>query len=139
MRRNICSWLKGSVAVIGGIMSYLWGPWDALILALVACAIVDYITGVMKAACKRELSSEVGFKGLAKKVFMFAIVAVAVLIDRIVPAANQAIRSAVILFYIANEALSITENAGEMGLPIPAVIRKTIASLRKACGEEDEK
>jgi toxin secretion/phage lysis holin len=136
--RNLCAWIKGGAAFVGGIVAYLWGPIDALIIALVACAVTDYITGVLKGICKKELSSEIGFKGLAKKVFMFAIVAVAALIDRVIPAANQAIRSAVIMFYIANEVLSIIENAGEMGLPIPGVIRKVIASMKKACGEDEE-
>lgn len=134
---NGAMWIKTTMAALGGIVAYLWGVWDALIIALVVCAALDYITGVLKALCKKELSSEIGFKGLAKKVFMFAIVALANIIDCVIPATNGAIRSAVMLFYIANEALSIMENAGEMGIPIPKILQSAIKSLKKTSGESE--
>lgn len=134
---NEATWIKTAIATLGGFAAYLWGAWDALIIALVVCAALDYITGVLKALCKKELSSEIGFKGLAKKVFMFAIVALANIIDCVIPATNGAIRSAVMLFYIANEALSIMENAGEIGIPIPKILQSAITSLKKTSGEDD--
>lgn len=136
--QNEVNWIKGVVAVIGGIAAYLWGPWDALIITLVTFVALDYITGVIKAGVLKKLDSAVGFRGLLKKLFIFAMVALATVIDRIVPAANNAIRSAVMLFYIANEGLSIIENAGEMGLPVPKILKAAIASLKKNSGEEDE-
>ena len=132
------TWIKAAIAAMGGIAAYLWGPWDALIIALLVCAAIDYLTGVLKALCKKELSSEIGFRGIGKKIFMFAIVALANIIDGCVPATNGAIRSAAMLFYIANEGLSIVENAGEMGLPVPKILKDAIKSLKKTSGETEE-
>ena len=104
---NMVDVLRIAAAGIGGIVTYIWGPWDALIIALVAMVVIDYITGVIKAAVQGKLSSLVGFKGLLKKVAIFLLVAVGVMVDRVIPATNEAVRSAVIFFYIANEGLSI--------------------------------
>lgn len=136
MNNGVLIWIKGIIAALGGIAAYLWGPWDALIIALVACVVIDYITGVAKAAYKHELSSEVGFKGIVKKVMIFVLVGLASIIDHAVPAANSAFRSAVTLFYIANEGLSILENAGELGLPLPNILKKALAKLKEQSGEE---
>lgn len=138
MNSSFGDWVKGILAAIGGIAAYLWGPWDALIIALVACVVIDYITGVANAWCKHELSSAVGARGLLKKIFIFVLVALATIIDRVIPATNQAIRAAVMIFYIANEGLSILENAGELGLPLPTVLKKALAALKKQAGEPDE-
>lgn len=134
---NNTDWIKCIVAACGGILAYLWGPWDALIIALIVCMAIDYLTGVIKAWCNKELSSTIGFKGLGKKVIIFGLVALATMIDRIVPAANQAIRAAVIMFYIANEGLSILENAGALGLPMPKALKSALKALRKDAGEDD--
>ncbi len=122
--------LRIAAAGIGGIVTYIWGPWDALIIALVAMVVIDYITGVIKAAVQGKLSSLVGFKGLLKKVAIFLLVAVGVMVDRVIPATNEAVRSAVIFFYIANEGLSILENAGELGLPLPAALKKSLEKMQ---------
>lgn len=115
--------------------AYIWGPADALIITLVCLAVFDYITGVAKAAIRRELSSGAGFKGLMKKVTIFVLVGLAALVDRIVPAANGAVRSAVIMFYIMNEGLSIVENAGGMGLPLPEKLSDALRKLHNGDGE----
>ncbi|MEA5059805.1 MAG: holin [Clostridia bacterium] len=127
---------KSVVAVIGGIAAYLWGAWDALIQVLVAVVVIDYVTGVIKAAVKGELSSGVGFKGLAKKVAIFLIVALGVLVDTAIPATNGAVRSAVIMFYVANEGLSILENIGQLGVPLPVVLKGWLAKLKEEGGED---
>ena len=132
------SWIKALAATVGGIIAYLWGPWDALIIALIVCVAVGYITGLIKGWCKKELSSEIGFKGLAKKVIIFGLVALASMIDKVIPAANQAIRAAVIMFYIANEGLSILENAGELGLPLPVKLKNALKSMKTQSGEKNE-
>lgn len=106
---------------------------DALINALIALVALDYVTGVICAAANKRLSSEIGFKGLIKKAVIFALVAVAGVADKVIPATNQAIRAAVILFYIANEAISILENAAELGLPVPEKLK---AVLIKTKGED---
>ena len=127
---NVVDALGIAAAGIGGIVTYIWGPWDALIVALVAMVIIDYITGVIKAAVQGKLSSAVGFRGLLKKVAIFLLVAVGVMVDRVIPATNEAVRSAVIFFYIANEGLSILENAGELGLPLPAALKKSLEKMQ---------
>lgn len=127
---NMVDALRIAAAGIGGIVTYIWGPWDALIIALVAMVAIDYITGIIKAAMQGKLSSLVGFKGLLKKVAIFLLVAVGVMVDKIIPATNEAVRSAVIFFYIANEGLSILENAGELGLPLPAALKKSLEKMK---------
>ena len=127
---NMVDVLRIAAAGIGGIATYIWGPWDALIIALVAMVDIDYITGIIKAAVQGKLSSLVGFKGLLKKVAIFLLVAVGVMVDKIIPATNEAVRSAVIFFYIANEGLSILENAGELGLPLPAALKKSLEKMK---------
>ena len=133
MSEKAVMWIKGAIAALGGAAAYLWGPWDALINALIALVALDYVTGVICAAANKRLSSEIGFKGLIKKALIFALVAVAGVADKVIPATNQAIRSAVILFYIANEAISILENAAELGLPVPEKLK---AVLIKTKGED---
>ena len=133
MSEKAVMWIKGAIAALGGAAAYLWGPWDALINALIALVALDYVTGVICAAANKRLSSEIGFKGLIKKALIFALVAVAGVADKVMPATNQAIRAAVILFYIANEAISILENAAELGLPVPEKLK---AVLIKTKGED---
>lgn len=105
------------------------GPWDTLIAVLLAFVALDYLMGVINAICKQTLSSAVGFKGLAKKVAIFVMVGLAALLDRVAPM-NGAIRAAVCLFYIANEGISILENAGAIGLPLPDKLKETLAQLK---------
>lgn len=136
MTAKTLEWIKAAFASLGGIAAYLWGPWDSLCMTLVAFVAIDYITGITKAAVLKQLDSSVGFQGLLKKLFIFALVALATMIDRIIPEANSAIRSAVMVFYIANEGLSILENAGEMGLPLPKVLKN---ALHKLGGSDETK
>ena len=134
MSEKAVMWIKGAIAALGGAAAYLWGPWDALINALIALVALDYVTGVICAAANKRLSSEIGFKGLIKKALIFALVAVAGVADKVIPATNQAIRAAVILFYTANEAISIMENAAELGLPVPKRLK---GMLTKAQNESE--
>ena len=137
MMERFTDWLKAAAAALGGAAAYLWGPWDALIIALVIFVVLDYITGIAKAAICRELSSKAGFHGLLKKVAIFVLVAIGTVMDSVIPAANHAIRSAVIMFYIANEGLSILENAGEIGLPMPEALKAALKKLSEP-GEKKE-
>ena len=102
--------ITGVLAGVSGVLSYIFGPWDAIITALIIVVALDYITGVAYAAISRTLSSAIGFKGLLKKVFIFVLVALSTMLDKLVPATNGAVRSAVCMFYIANEGLSILKN-----------------------------
>lgn len=128
--------MKIAAAALGAAASYLWGPFDAMILTLVAAVCIDYITGIVKALVLRELSSGIGFRGLLKKMFIFALVALAALIDGMIPAAKDAIRTAVIGFYVANEGISILENAGAIGLPMPKALKNALEKLGE--GEENK-
>lgn len=119
----------GLLAAIGGALAYLFGPWDAPIIVLLCVVAMDYLTGVAYAAVSKELCSTVGFKGLVKKVFIFVLVALAAMLDKLAPATNGAVRSAVCMFYIANEGISILENAGRLGLPLPETLKNALAKL----------
>ena len=128
--------IKSIFAALGGFFAYLFGPWDALIIVLVAFVVMDYITGFISAASQGKLDSSVGFKGLAKKVMIFALVAVGSLLDKVIPAANNAIRAAVCMFYIANEGLSVLENAGALGLPLPKTLKNWLVKLKEIDADE---
>lgn len=113
----------------GGITGYLFGGWHTLLQILIVFVAIDYLTGMIAAAYEGKLSSRVGFKGIAKKVMIFAVVAVAHLIDSAI-GENHLFRDAVIYFYLANELLSILENAGRTGLPIPDKIKGAVDVLK---------
>ena len=108
-------WSAGAGAALG---EYL-GSFDSLMYALVAFIVTDYVTGVLCAIVERRLSSSVGFKGIAQKVFIMALVGVANVLDVHVIGGGCILRSAVIFFYCANEGISIIENAARIGLPVP--------------------
>ena len=129
MNENVTSLLTSGIpAAIGAILGYLFGPWDAVIMVLLVS--LDYITGVVSAAVRKCMDSSVGFAGLFKKVFIFVLVALAALLDKLVPSTNGAVRTAVCMFYIANEGLSILENAGKIGLPIPEPLQNALQKLK---------
>ncbi len=120
--------------------AYFLGGCDGLLYALVAFVVVDYVTGVMCAAADRKLSSEVGFKGIAKKVLVFLLVGIANILDVQVIGTGSVLRTAIIFFYISNEGVSLLENAGHLGLPIPEKLREILEQLhdRAENGKEDE-
>ncbi len=118
------------VAAIGGsLATYLFGGWSALIQILVAFVVIDYVTGVLAAAYHGKLDSNIGLKGIAKKVFIFVIVACGHFVDGAM-GTNNIVRDAAIYFYIANELISILENAGAIGLPVPDVLKNSIDRLK---------
>lgn len=117
-------------AAAGGIAAYLFGPWDALLVALLTAIVLDYLTGVAVAAVQRTLSSAVGWRGLLKKAVILLIVCLGTLLDRLLEDSNGAVRAAVCLFYIANEGLSVLENAGALGLPLPETLKRALARLQ---------
>jgi len=117
------------VAITGSLVTYLFGGWSALIQILVAFVVIDYVTGVLAAGVRREISSAVGGRGIARKVLIFVLVACGHLVDMALGTADV-IRDAVIYFYIANELFSILENAGKIGLPVPDILKKSIDTLK---------
>lgn len=120
--------IKMTVAVIGGTIASLLGGFDILLKALLTFVILDYTTGVIKAIHLKELSSSVGFIGIARKVMIFVLVAVAVQIDQTF--GTDQLRNITITFYAVNEALSIIENSSKIGLPVPKKIIKVLEQLK---------
>ena len=114
---------------MGGWLGYFLGGCDGLLYALIAFMVIDYITGVMCAIINRELSSAVGFKGIFRKVLIFLLVGIANIIDVQVIGTGAVLRTAVIFFYISNEGVSLLENAGHLGLPIPEKIKTVLEQL----------
>ena len=116
-------------AAIGGWLGWFLGGCDGLLIALVAFAAVDYITGVMCAISDRKLSSEVGFRGICRKVLIFLLVGIGHIIDTAVIGNGSVLRTAVIFFYISNEGVSLLENAAHLGLPISQKLKDVLAQL----------
>jgi len=123
--------LSGIIAAVGGVAAWIFGPWDALITALLAVIVIDYATGIFAAALQKQLSSKIGFCGLLKKMTIFLLVGLAAILDHLVLATNGALRAAVCLFYIMNEGLSILENAGSLGLPLPDALKNALIQLNE--------
>lgn len=136
--QNASEWIKVVLAAIGGGLAWFFGPWDALISVLIGFIAVDYLMGVINAGMRKELSSEVGFKGLLRKMVILLLVGVGALLDKIMPGANGAIRAAVCTFYIANEGLSILENAGALGLPLPPKLLGVLKQLEEEMVDQKE-
>ncbi len=127
-------------ATIGGWIGYFMGGCDGLIYALIAFVVVDYITGFMCAVTDKKLSSEIGFKGICKKVLIFILVGLANILDVQVIGTGCVLRTAVIFFYISNEGVSLLENAAHLGLPIPSKLKDILEQLHNKAeeGEDDE-
>ena len=132
---NMCQFL---FTAAGGWLGYFLGGCDGLLLALVFFAVADYITGVMCAVADKKLSSEVGFKGICRKVIIFMLVGVAHVIDVNVIATGSVLRTAVIFFYLSNEGVSLLENAGHLGLPIPEKLKIVLEQLHDRSEKSDE-
>ena len=126
------------LTAIGGFLGWFFGGFDGFLYALLAFVCIDYITGVMVAIVNKTVSSEVGFKGIFKKVLIFTLVGVANIIDVNVLQSGSAIRTAVIFFYLSNEGFSILENAAALDLPIPNKLKEILAQIRKKDDSSDE-
>jgi len=126
---------RAVMTALGGIVGYLWGGWNALLGILLAFVIIDYITGFIAAGAEGKLSSSVGFRGIAKKIIIFVLVAVGHLLDKALGGQNDMFRDATIFFFLANELLSIIENAGRAGVPIPQILQNAVEIL-KGKGEQ---
>ena len=127
--------IQMAVAAIGGWLGYFLGGMDGLMIALIVFMALDYITGLMCAIADKKLSSAVGFKGVCKKVLILMLVGVAHIVDLHVVGTGDALRSAVVCFYLSNESVSMLENAAHLGLPIPEKLKSVLAQLH---GREDE-
>lgn len=125
-------------AGIGGWLGYFLGGCDGLLYALLAFVVADYLTGVMCAISDKTLSSDVGFRGICRKVLIFILVGIANILDVQVVGTGSVLRTAIIFFYISNEGVSLLENAGHLGLPIPEKLKAVLEQLHDRSEKGDE-
>ena len=123
---------------VGGWLGYFLGGYDGLLYALIVFMVVDYITGVMCAINDKKLSSAVGFIGICRKVLILMLVGIANLLDVTIIGTGAVLRTAVIFFYLSNEGVSLLENAGHLGLPIPEKLKEILAQLHDRAEKEGE-
>ena len=121
---------KSIMAGVCTVISFLFGDMEGMLIALIALIILDYISGVIAAAVEKRLSSEVGAKGIAKKIFMLLIVALANIVDINVVGDGHVLKTVTVVFYICNECISLIENAGRIGVPVPKKLLDVLEQLR---------
>lgn len=122
---------------VGGWLGYFLGGCDGLLIAPVVFVTVDYLTGVMCAVSDKKLSSEVGCKGICRKVLIFLLVGIANILDVQVIGTGSVLRTAVIFFYLSNEGVSLLENAAHLGLPVPEKIKIVLEQLHDRAEKEE--
>lgn len=125
-------------AVSGAVIGFMFGEVTGLLVALVFFMVIDYATGVVVAYYKHQLSSEVGFKGIAKKIIILCLISIGHMIDVYVIGSNAVVMSATAMFYIGNEGLSILENAADLGIPLPPPLIKALKQISDAQKKKDE-
>ncbi len=133
--KDVWNWIQGVIAIAGGFLGWFLGGLDGFLYALIAFVVIDYLTGIMCAIADKTLSSEVGFRGLFRKVLIFAMVGIGHLIDSQILGDGSVLRTAVIFFYLSNEGVSLLENAAHLGLPVPQKLKDVLAQLH---GNGDE-
>lgn len=133
-------WAKVQIAItaLGGWLGYFLGGFDGMMIALIVFMTLDYITGVMCGIVDRKLSSEVGFKGICRKVLILMLVGIAHIVDTRVIGTGSALRGAVICYYLSNEGVSILENAAHIGLPVPETMKNVLIQLHGKADERKE-
>ena len=133
-------WTKVQIAItaLGGWLGYFLGGLDGLLIALIVFSALDYVTGVMCAIADKKLSSEIGFKGICRKVIIFMLVGIAHVLDVNVIATGSVLRTAVIFFYLSNEGVSLLENAAHLGLPVPEKLKDVLEQLHDRAEKEKE-
>lgn len=136
MWEKIFAWFRGLVSLAAGALSYLYGDLNGLLIALFIAIALDYITGLVKAGIQKALSSEIGFKGILKKILILIIVAMAHVVDNVV-GSGETWRNIAIVFYICNEGLSILENSVACGLPVPEKLKNILANMEEKEGITD--
>lgn len=134
--KQIWSYIQICFAALGGFLGWFLGGMDGFLYVLITFMAIDYITGVMCAIADKNLSSEVGFKGICRKVMILALVGIGNIIDIYVLGNGSVLRSAVIFFYLSNEGISLLENAAYIGLPIPEKLKDVLAQLHNKGGSD---
>lgn len=134
--KEIWNGVQVALTALGGFLGWFLGGFDGFLYALVALTIADYITGVMCAIVDKKLSSEIGFRGIFKKVLIFVLVGIRHMIDTNLIGEGSVLRTAIIFFYCSNEGISMLENAGRLGLPIPEKLKDILVQLHNKGGNE---
>lgn len=127
--QNVIDKLQFAFAALGGFLGWFFGGFDGFLYALIIFVVTDYFTGILAAGIRKELSSEVGFKGICRKVLIFLLVGIANILDVQVIGTGSVLRTAVIFFYLSNEGVSLLENAAHLGLPVPEKMKDILAQL----------
>ena len=135
--KQIWAGIQTAFTALGGFIGWFLGGADGFLYALIAFVVIDYITGVFCAIADKSLSSEVGFKGICRKVLIFVLVGIGNIIDVYVLADSSVLRTAVIFFYLSNEGVSFLENASRLGLPIPDKLKEVLSQLHEKGGNDD--
>lgn len=133
--KQIWNWMQIAFAALGGFLGWFLGGTDGFLYALIAFVVIDYITGVLCAISDKALSSEVGFKGICRKVLIFLLVGIDNIVDVQVLGSPGVLRTAVIFFYLSNEGVSLLENAGHLGLPIHQKLKEVLEQLHDRNGK----
>lgn len=128
--------LNSVIAIIATAFTFLFGDWDTVVIVLIGFMVLDYVTGVLVAYINKKISSEIGLKGLTKKFMIILILIGAVMLDRLMNNGTWMFRTLVCYFYIANEGISLLENAGNLGLPIPDKLKEALEQLQNKESEE---
>ena len=134
--KEIWNGVQVALTALGGFLGWFLGGFDGFLYALVALTIADYITGVMCAIVDKKLSSEIGFRGIFKKVLIFVLVGIGHMIDTNLIGEGSVLRTAIIFFYFSNEGISMLENACRLGLPIPEKLKDILVQLHNKGGNE---
>lgn len=121
---------KNIMAALCTLLSFLFGDMEGMLIALITLIVLDYISGVIAAAVEKRLSSEIGAKGIAKKIFMLLIVALANIVDTSVIGDGHVLKTVTVVFYICNECISLIENAGRIGVPVPKKLLDVLEQLK---------
>ena len=127
--KSIWTGIQIAFSALGGFLVWFLGGADGFLYALIAFVVIDYITGVMCAIADKSLSSEVGFKGICRKVLIFILVGIGNIIDVYVLGDAGVLRTAVIFFYLSNEGVSLLENSAHLGLPVPDKLKDVLQQL----------
>ena len=133
---NILNYFKIIIAALGTGITWLFGTWDTALIVLVSFMALDYLTGVLRAIVNKEVSSDTGLKGIARKTVILIVLIVAVLLDRLLNTGTWVFRTLICYFYIANEGISLLENCAGLGLPIPDKLKDALVQLKD--GEKKE-
>ena len=134
--KTIAQSLPTIAAVGGSLLGFLLGGFDGYLYSLLGFVVIDYLTGLALAAAHRQVSSQIGFTGILKKMLIFVIVAMGHLLDQNLLGGSATLRTAMIFFYLANEAISITENLGALGFPLPPKLKQVLTQLSAESEEQ---